>query len=131
MTQEGIDPRFKLSFENVKADIESADKTGMKMVATLSGLLESGEYRPVCIMRYSLHKEGEFCHLAKEVEVFIIKISGFPRAYHVEIPDFSIYSIEEMFTDVKEKMVAVSKLHLPVYEAFRGQEIEIQGYKGE
>lgn len=127
MTQEGIDPRYKLSFEEEKPDIDSEDKSGLKFVATLSGLLESGEYRPLCIMQYSLHKAGNFRHLAKEVEVFIIKIRGFPRAYHVEIPDFSIYSVEEMFTAVKEKMVAVSKLHLPVYEAFREQEIEIKG----
>lgn len=127
MTQKGIDPRYKLSFEEEQSDIESADKTGMKMVATLSGLLESGEYKPVCIMQYSLHKDGKFRHIAKDAEVSIIKISGFPRVYHVQIPNFSIYSAEEMFTAVKEKMVAVSKLHLPVYEAFREQEIEIKG----
>lgn len=127
MTQEGIDPRYKLSFEEVQSDIDSEDKPGMKFVATLSGLLESGEYRPVCIMQYSLHKDGKFRHTAKDVEVSIIKISGFPRVYYAEIPNFSIYSAEEMFTFVKSKMVAVSKLYLPVYKSFSEQEIEIQG----
>ena len=127
MTQKGIDPRYKLSFEEEQSDIDSEDKSGMKMVATLSGLLESGEYRPVCIMQYSLHKDGSFRHTAKDVEVSIIKISGFPRVHHVQIPNFRIYSVEEMFTAVKEKMVAVSKLYLPVYESFSEQEIEIQG----
>lgn len=127
MNQEGIDPRYKLRFEEEQSDIDSEDKSGMKIIATLSGLLESGEYRPVCIMQYSLHKEGKFRHTAKDVEVFIIKISGFPRVHHVKIPNFSIYSGEEMFTFVKSKMVAVSKLHLPVYKSFSEQEIEIQG----
>ena len=127
MTQKGIDPRYKLSFEEEEPDIDSEDKSGMKFVATLSGLLESGEYRPVCIMQYSLHKAGSFRHTVKDVEVYIIKISGFPRVHHVQIPNFSIYSAEEMFTSVKSKIVAVSKLHLPVYKSFSEQEIEIQG----
>lgn len=101
MTQKGIKPRYKLSFEEEQPDIDSEDKSGMKFVATLSGLLESGEYRPVCIMQYSLHRDGNFCHTAKDVEVFIIKISGFPRAYHAEIPNFSIYSVEEMFSTLR------------------------------